>query len=75
MTTSIKVLRKRLDAGELTKADLVGRCVKVGFMTLNVTSYEETPGDWYPNKWHLQSPNGERKYEFTPHNGIRRVFS
>lgn len=49
----------------------VGSIVKVGFLTLLVTGFEPTPGDYRPDRYHLQSSNGTR-YTFTPHYGLEK---
>ena len=69
--TTIKKLREAIDTGLLTVDETKGKSVKVGFMTLQITGYELTPGDYLPNKWLLES-NG-KSYEFTPYNGLERV--
>lgn len=50
----------------------VGERVKVGFMSLTVTGFEPTPGDYKPDMYHLESENG-RTYTFTPHYGLERA--
>lgn len=49
----------------------VGKTVRVGFMTLTVSSIELTPGDYKPDVYHLVSSKGIR-YRFTPHYGLER---
>jgi len=51
----------------------VGQTVKVGFMTLLVTDYRPTPGDYLPDVYTLVAPGTGREYEFTPHHGLSRV--
>jgi len=70
MKTTIKQLRKMLDGGLISKSELTGFVVGVGFMSLRVVGYEETPGDYLPNKWHLS--DGKNNYSFTPYNGLER---
>ena len=50
----------------------VGETVKVGFMSLMVIAKEETPGDYMPDAYLLQSAKGV-DYRFVPHNGLTRV--
>jgi hypothetical protein len=69
--TTIKQIRSHLDQGLILLEEVKGLVVKVGFMTLTVTGYEETPGDYLPNKWHLEAKG--KKYEFTPHHGLNLV--
>jgi hypothetical protein len=51
----------------------VGATVKVGFLSLRVTSIELTPGDYMPDAYHLESLDGNKTYRFVPHNGIERT--
>lgn len=51
----------------------VGETVKIGFLTLRITAFEPTPGDYMPDAYHLVNLKGDRSYRFTPHNGIERV--
>lgn len=71
MKNTIKKIREMIDTGIIKAEEATGMIVKVGFMTLTVTGYEETPGDYLPNKWHLTA-NG-KSYEFTPYNGLELV--
>lgn len=71
-TTTLKALRQQLDAGLISMSEAIGQRVKVGFLSLTVTDYQTTPGDYLPNVWYLRSDNGA-EYEFTPHNGLWRV--
>lgn len=50
----------------------VGRIVKVGFMTLTVTGFIPTPGDYRPDIYLLRSSNGT-EYRFTPHFGLEKA--
>jgi len=45
--------------------------VKVGFMSLEVTGFEPTPGDCRPDVYLLRSAKGVN-YRFTPHFGLER---
>lgn len=51
----------------------VGEMVKVGFLTLRVTSKEATPGDYAPDAYYLTDKTGTKTYRFVPHNGLERV--
>ena len=70
--TTIKSLRGALDSGAILRRELVGKLVKIGFLTLSVSGYEETPGDYLPNKWHLEALSGQ-KYTFTPYHGLEKA--
>ena len=50
----------------------VGATVKVGFLSLEITGIELTPGDGRPDRYILQHANGKR-YTFTPHYGLERI--
>lgn len=50
----------------------VGQVVKVGFLSLRVTG-SRAEYDYLPDIYELESLNGERKYEFIPHNGLTRI--
>jgi len=50
----------------------VGQTVKVGFLTLRVTGFVPTPGDYRPDQYELESAKGVR-YVFTPHYGLERM--
>ena len=50
----------------------IGAIVKVGFMKLRVVSVEAIK-DCLPDIYRLESLDGSKKYEFIPHNGLRRV--
>lgn len=53
-----------------TKQDWTpGATVKVGFMKLTVLRKVATPGDFYPDVYHLTATNG-RAYTFQPHHGL-----
>jgi hypothetical protein len=67
---TLKEIREKHDLGLLTVEEIKGTVVRVGFLTLTVQDYEETPGDGLPNKWHLEK-NGQ-KYVFTPYNGLTK---
>ena len=71
MLTTIKKIREMIDLGLIKPEESKGFTVKVGFMTLTVVGYEETPGDYLPNKWHLESKG--KLYDFTPYNGLQSV--
>ncbi len=50
----------------------VGSLVKVGFLDgLTVAEKVATPGDFKPDYYILTK--GEKRYEFTPHNGLVRI--
>jgi hypothetical protein len=70
MVTSIKQLRQALDQLLIQPSELRGKIVKIGFLTLTVTGYEETPGNYLPNVWLLT--NGPNNYRFTPQHGLVR---
>lgn len=50
----------------------IGETVKVGFLSLKVIAKEETPGDYLPDAYILQSLKGV-DYRFVPHNGLTRI--
>lgn len=50
----------------------VGAVVKVGFMSLRVTS-SRAEKDWKPDIYELESLDGSKRYEFIPHHGLERV--
>jgi hypothetical protein len=50
----------------------MGQTVKVGFMTLMVAGSKETPGDFKPDAYLLESSKGIF-YAFVPHNGLSRL--
>ncbi len=51
----------------------IGATVKVGFLTLVIVGKRPTPGDYRPDVWLMQSADGSRRYEFTPHLGLVRI--
>jgi hypothetical protein len=51
-----------------------GDVVKVGFVTLRMVSARAVV-DGMPDIYTLESLDGSRRYEFVPHNGLRRVGS
>ena len=62
-----------IDARRSKQNWTVGSTVKVGFLTLRIYKAIPTPGDGMPDKYRLESLDGQRKYEFTPHFGIERI--
>ena len=50
----------------------VGSIVTVGWMKLRVIGLRAIK-DGLPDIYDLESINGERRYEFIPHNGLTRV--
>jgi len=50
----------------------VGSTVKVGFLTLRVTGMRSVV-DGKPDIYELVNANGDKTYDFTPHNGIERT--
>lgn len=50
----------------------VGQTVKVGFLTLRVLSVEAIK-DSLPDIYTLESLDRAKRYEFIPHNGLRRL--
>jgi hypothetical protein len=50
----------------------VGQVVRVGFLSLRVLSVR-SERDYLPDIYTLESMNGQRKYEFIPHNGLTRI--
>lgn len=71
MQTTIKQLRRMIDNGLITAQEVKGFTVKIGFLSLIVTGYELTPGDYLPNIW-LLTRNG-KNYKFTPYNGLEQI--
>ena len=53
----------------------VGAIVKVGFLTLEITGMEATPGDFKPDAYFLKGTgkNATSEYRFVPHNGLERL--
>ena len=49
-----------------------GNVVKVGFLSLRVTG-ARAEFDGLPDIYSLESLDGEKKYEFIPHNGLSRI--
>ena len=49
-----------------------GRIVKVGFLSLRVLGCQAVK-DGLPDIYTLESLDGAKQYEFTPHNGLRRI--
>jgi len=68
MKTTIKQVRQMIDEGLIKPEETKGITVNVGFMKLTIIGYEETPGDGYPNIWHLAAKGKE--YRFTPYYGL-----
>lgn len=61
----------------ITKSEIgnkweIGETVKVGFMTLRVISVEAIV-DGLPDIYTLVSLDEKKRYEFIPHNGLRRI--
>ncbi len=50
----------------------IGSIVKIGFMTLIVKGVQAIK-DGMPDIYILESLNGEKRYEFIPHNGLHRI--
>jgi len=50
----------------------IGATVKVGFLSLKVVSVEAIK-DGLPDIYTLTSLDGKKRYEFVPHNGLRRL--
>lgn len=50
----------------------VGQIVKVGFLNLRVLAAEAIK-DYLPDIYTLESLDGSKRYEFIPHNGLRRL--
>ena len=50
----------------------VGSTVNVGFLRLRVVSAKAVV-DCLPDIYTIESLNGERRYEFIPHNGLTRL--
>lgn len=56
-----------------TKQDWsIGKVVKVGFLKLRILGVEAVK-DGLPDIYTLESIDGERKYEFIPHNGLEQI--
>lgn len=51
----------------------IGAVVKVGFLSLRVVGARATPGDYRPDVYELESLDGSKRYEFTPHHGLERI--
>jgi len=49
-----------------------GSIVRVGFMELRVLGVQDVY-DGLPDIYTLESLDGERTYEFVPHNGLNRI--
>ena len=49
-----------------------GQVVRVGFLSLKVVSCR-AEYDWLSDIYTLESLNGQRTYEFIPHNGLTRI--
>ncbi len=63
--------RRLMDEKKVTITDLIGTPTKIGFLTLTIKGYEETPGDYLPNIWILSSKSAT--YHFTPYNGLVKI--
>lgn len=50
----------------------IGNVVKVGFLSLRVTG-ARAEKDYMPDIYELESLNGTTRYEFIPHNGLRKL--
>ena len=50
----------------------IGSIVKVGFLSLRVTG-ARSEYDGLPDIYELENINGDKKYEFIPHNGLARI--
>ena len=50
----------------------IGAVVKVGFLTLKVKDIKAVK-DGLPDIYYMESLDGERQYEFIPHNGLTRI--
>lgn len=50
----------------------VGSVVKVGFLSLRVLGVEAVK-DGLPDIYTMESLDGTKRYEFIPHNGLRRL--
>lgn len=50
-----------------------GATVRVGFLSLRIIGFRPTPGDGLPDVYELESLDGSRQYDFTPHLGLERV--
>ena len=68
---TIKNIRQMIDAGLITPEETRGSIIKIGFLFFTITGYEETPGDFLPNKWFLEREG--LNYEFVPYNGLQRI--
>ena len=49
-----------------------GSVVRVGFLSLRVVS-ARAEKDYLPDIYTLESLDGSKRYEFIPHNGLRRI--
>ena len=49
-----------------------GSIVKIGFCTLRVVDCRSEK-DFLPDIYTLESIDGSKKYEFTPHNGLKKI--
>jgi hypothetical protein len=67
--------RQRFGSGPSFQDWSDGATVKVGWLTLRVIERVPTPGDGLPDFYRLVSEDGTRRYEFTPHDGLYRVYS
>ncbi len=50
----------------------IGNVVKVGFLQLRVLGVKAVK-DGLPDIYTLESLDGQKRYEFIPHNGLARV--
>lgn len=50
----------------------IGAIVKIGFLTLQVVS-ARAEKDYMPDIYTLKSLDGQKFYEFIPHNGLHRI--
>lgn len=50
----------------------VGEVVKVGFLKLKVTGCR-AEYDGLPDIYELENLKGDKKYEFIPHNGLKKI--
>ena len=57
-----------------TKQDwTVGNIVKVGFLRLRVLGARAVKDDM-PDIYDMESIDGTKRYEFIPHNGLRKLY-
>ena len=70
MATTIKALREKLDSGLITKQEIIGQKVRIGFLTCEVVNYEKIK-DGLPNIWTLK--RDDKYYQFIPHNGLTAI--